>query len=666
MLLKNCVGTSAQKSNGVAVIQTKEAASYLAAFLLSNPKLVAIDTETEGIDPKSQSPVKTGKIVCWSLAYKTKVGVLRYFLWWKDEIVKPFIPWFESHKHKKTGHNILNFDRHVINNMGVTINGISSDTLFKAKYYKTDKNFSVSLKSLMTKFLGYESNSFGSLFSVPKKGEIVTRTKIGKSNRKLNGKKIPTVLGYYATKVSFKTKEFIKLSDIPELYPDKLQALYDYASLDAKACLELEFELDKLLPNDHKFYGVWFDSLLAWSDMAARGIQIDTSEIDRAKKGAEESLVKAESKLPKEINFSSPKQLAELLYVKKNYPIPSIVGGLKSIRKNFEKKPSTSAASLHWIMDKVPESRELLKNILELRDCKADIAKCKSYYKFLVNNRVYPISKASTDTGRLAVSNPAIQQVNSADRDKFKLRKAFIAKKNHKLVVADFSQLELYILAHYMIKWFKDTRLKDALLSSDVHSFIAKLAWPHLDKYEGNLKKHGKEIKAYRDKVKNIVYGIIYGKTASGLGLSIKQNKIPIGKKKAQELINVVESAIGFKKYSNKVISYAHQHGCVHTIGGRTRPLSNIHYKELQSSEERKALNTPIQGGAADIVAACAVDLKFPLVMQIHDELVLEVKAEEAQEAEKHLVRVMQKRRFNLAIGLKADSCICSNWSEAK
>lgn len=663
MKITNLVGKGEQTKTGVFVMDTPFLRELLLNYLLTYRPLTAIDTETVGVNPREETAVGKGRIVCWSLAFQSGDDVYRFFLWWDNSLNE----WLEDETCPKIGYNFYTFDKFVFRNMGVEVRGVVSDTLAKARLWKSNKMFNVGLKSMMKLLLGYHDEKFSKLFSRPTPGKIETRKKLGKSYRKLNGVKIPTVLGLESQKVSFKTQQLIPLDTILKNYPDRLTRLYDYASLDAKANLEVELSIrDKIPP----MYSFWHEGLETWSEMMGRGIAVDVPRIKRTITQAENLAEKELSKLnswKEGINWSSPKQLSEFLYGFKNFPIPPVMGGIKALKKNWERKPSTSEASLLWLEGNVNDKN--LSSIITYRNRLADIAKLKSYLKHERNGRVYPSSSPSTDTGRLAVKKPALQQVNANDKDVLGIRKCFISSPGHVLVVADYSQLELYVLAHFMISWFSDYRLYEALTSSDVHSHIARLAWPFLEKYPGNLKQYGEKIKKYRDNVKSIVYGMIYGKSASGLGISIKdESGMAIGKEKAQEFLDLITSALGFDRYVWKVVFDCRQKGYVETISGRRRYLPGINSNDRYeaSSCERQAMNTPVQGSAAGIVTMAASRLRMPLVLQVHDELILEVPEDKVNFAKEHLIECMEKPMFDLQVELKAECSTGKTWAEAK
>lgn len=233
---EQCAGNEQQRRNGIEVINTEAKAKKLAEFLASFSGVVAIDSETVGVDPRKESPVGRGRIVCWSLSFRLDDEVFRYFIWW--DVSAPLYPWLRGAS-PKVGHNIWTFDRHVFYNMGIDLGGIVGCTARMARVWRTDKRFSVGLKSLMLYLFGYELGSMDDLFSRPKPLKITTRDKISNSWRKMNGIKIPTMLGLEYQDFSLKMRELIPLDEIPTLYPSRLVNLYDYASLDAKACLEL-------------------------------------------------------------------------------------------------------------------------------------------------------------------------------------------------------------------------------------------------------------------------------------------------------------------------------------------------------------------------------------------------------------------------------------------
>lgn len=209
---------------------------------ITTTEITGIDTETSGVNPKSESPVGRGRVICWSLATEQA----RYFLWAKD--LDYFKIWLQSERHKKVGHNVFAFDRHMFNNHGIKLNGVIGDTMRMARFWRSDKRFKTGLKSLMEKLFGYKIGDYKDLFSCPSfTGKINTREELGKSTRKVGEVKVPTILGTESWIVSWVKRELIPLDEIRTHYPERLATLYDYATLDAKATREIYFELVKRL-----------------------------------------------------------------------------------------------------------------------------------------------------------------------------------------------------------------------------------------------------------------------------------------------------------------------------------------------------------------------------------------------------------------------------------
>lgn len=217
-------------SGNLEVIDTKEKAAELLLALMSGlGETFGFDTETVDIDPRKQSPVGNGRVVCWSLAYDET----RYFIW--HDYLRMFKPFFESSNHFKVGHNIYGFDKHILGNHGIQLNGIAADTMHLSRLLYNSKERSHGLKDLARNWLSLEQPSYKSLFSRPTHSkETVKREKIGKSVR--NG--IPTVLGLEWCTVG-SASELIPLNELARDYPQRLEALYEYASLDAYITLKL-------------------------------------------------------------------------------------------------------------------------------------------------------------------------------------------------------------------------------------------------------------------------------------------------------------------------------------------------------------------------------------------------------------------------------------------
>lgn len=223
--------------------------------LMNYSGVVGLDTETEGINPKKEAPAcGKGRIVCWSVSTSFYP---RVFLWGKDlHVLKP---WLASADHKKCGHNIYGFDKHMFANHDITLRGIESDTLRLSRLLYCSKERSHGLKALALHQLGIAQPSFASLFMRPahrmefvqegrkKKGVFIPMQYV-ETKRKVGDKKgVPTILATGERGKFGKALEFIPLSQIPTDYPDRLEALYDYATLDADITRQLHYKLKEQL-----------------------------------------------------------------------------------------------------------------------------------------------------------------------------------------------------------------------------------------------------------------------------------------------------------------------------------------------------------------------------------------------------------------------------------
>lgn len=433
----------------------------------------------------------------------------------------------------------------------------------------------------------------------------------------------------------------------------------------------------------------WQPSLYCLNEAERNGITIDSAHCVR---GAELANVDAERErgllaqyAPEVDNWRSPKQLAEFLYEHKGFEIPPVCGTRKAIKRNFENKPVTDEMGITYLADNAQSAsdRDGLLTLLRYR-------KAVKYAQYLLDlpthrdkhGRIHCVLAPDTDTGRLSARNPALQQIPKSDP--YGIRRAFVAAPGHVLLVADYSQLEIYVLAHFLIELFDDYSLAYALESGDVHSWVARECWR-----EETSRLTDAELKEskYRSDVKSVIYGLNYGKTDAGLGVAIRDSSgVGIGTRAARELRERIYTALGgVTRYQDRVQQDAIRDGFVSTLLGRRRPLP-----EAKSSDEyrqraalRKALNTPIQGSAADIVtgamlACCTIpwhpfynkalgDLNARFLLQIHDELIYEVLARHAEEALDLLVRGMVNPVLpgvKLRVPLRVDAHSRERWQE--
>ncbi len=361
-----------------------------------------------------------------------------------------------------------------------------------------------------------------------------------------------------------------------------------------------------------------------------------------------------------EINYSSDKQVSEFLYDYKNLPIPPYMGSGQAVKLNREQKPSTSSVSLDWLAkhpDTSPNDREGIRQLMGRSKSVKMSQFLEALPRLARNGRIHTQLGPNTETGRLSSSKPNLQNIPKRN-DRYQIRKAFVASPGHKLVVIDYSQLELYILAHYLISRYNDHSLAHDLTEGDVHENTALRCF-------GDL--------ARRDDAKAVNYGIMYGKTGVGLGASLTdEHGVRIGKEAGQQIIDdYLDGYIGIRKFMADCITEGKATNKITTLLGRHRDL-NWTYK---NSTERKCANTRIQGSAADIVTTamirCFYDdelnaLGTRMLLQVHDELMFEVPTENAEQCLARASTLMANpfRNFEMKLPLVVDGKIADNWLE--
>lgn len=349
-------------------------------------------------------------------------------------------------------------------------------------------------------------------------------------------------------------------------------------------------------------------------------------------------------------NLDSPKQLSEVLFVRLKLP---------SVRKT-KTGLSTDAAVLEELSAKHP----LPAKIVEYRS----LAKLKQTYvdslPALVNPRTGRLhtsyNQAVAATGRLSSSNPNLQNIPVRTEEGRQIRRAFVAAEGKRLVVADYSQIELRILAHMSRD---ETLLRTFREGGDIHARTAA------EIFQVPL---GRVTPEMRRKAKEVNFGIIYGMSAHGLAQRVK---IPQTEAKMY-IERYFATYTGVRSFLDGLLAEARKKGYVETLFGRRRPLPDLNSKNgmLRAAAERMAVNTPLQGTAADLIKIAMIRLHARLAkdgfrgritMQVHDELVAEAPIEEADRLAAAMREEMEGAR-RLDVALKADVASGSNWAEAK
>lgn len=717
------------------VIDSRAKLAKLKAYLHSIDDVVGVDCETVGVDPRKETPVGSGRIACWSLAVATSPVTLGFFLpnWRGYEwILTELTPWLEDHTKPKCGHKIFNFDRHIFWNHGIEIQGIVGDTLCMSRLQASTNKVNHSLKHLMQHYLGIEPvGEFKDLFSVPTQ----INPKVYKTTRVTNIKNYPdangnkrypgyadtfrslTCEGEWDT-ISWAVREPVPLDEVPEKFPKWLPTLVDYSTLDAVATVELYHllaaKLSVMAPKGVTQLDInndwWNPALYVLNEAERNGWLIDP---EACRAGADRYALEAEEGLRNlyrwtgndQINYNSYPQLQWLLYGRglkevsgnliegKGFQVPMYRGNLKAITRTKPGEQPTDEGALHNIRKGCSDQSDIdgINALLSYKKAKKYAQYCTKLPEHADDNgRIHCQIAPATDTGRLSASRPALQQIPG--RDPHGIRDAFIATPGHRLLVLDYSQLEMYILAHILVSLFGDESLKSDLLSSDCHGMAAKRCWPDelADVPADQIKGHP-EFGHYRDSVKSITYGINYGKSAVGLGAQITdQRGRPIGTAAAQALLDTYMNAYpGIANYQRWVKQYATKHGGVFTLLGRWRPLPEAKHplEWKQARAHRQALNSPIQGSAADIVTMAMLkcntkalpelvdrgyydsmldDYGVRFIMQIHDELVFEVPEAHAELALPRVKYLMENPlpEGTLKVPLKVDGSVNKTWGE--
>jgi DNA polymerase-1 len=587
----------------------------LAAWLkqMEQAELVGFDTETTGLEPMMAQLVGMSFAFGETAAYlplahqypgaPEQIGVQRAL-----ELLKP---WLESAQHRKVGQN-LKFDAHVLANHGVALGGVAHDTLLESYVYEVHERHD--LDSLSQRHLGWTTISYDE------------------------------VTGKGASRISFSAVEIGRATEYAAEDADCALAVHEvlYAKLSAQERLK-------------KVYAtIEMPVMPVLLRMERNGVLLDGAKLEAQSHELGKEMLELEQKAyqaaGQPFNLNSPKQIQEILFDKQKLPVK---------KKTPSGQPSTDEDVLAELALEYP----LPKLLLEYRG----LAKLKSTYTDKLPRMVHPetrrvhttYSQAVAVTGRLASNDPNLQNIPIRTPQGRRIREAFVAPKGSKIISADYSQIELRIMAHLSA----DPGLRHAFAHGhDVHSATAaEVFGVPLDKVSPDERRIAK--------VTN--FGLIYGMSAFGLA----QN-LGIERATAQAYIDSYFSRYqGVKRYMDETRDKARAEGYVETVFGRRLWLPEIKSSNpaRRQGAERAAINAPMQGTAADLIklAMIAVQawldrekLKTLLIMQVHDELVLEVPQGELEEA-KEKVRELMQNVAQLDVPLIVDVGVGDNWDQA-
>ncbi|MEO0047801.1 MAG: hypothetical protein RLZZ410_760 [Pseudomonadota bacterium] len=574
--------------------------------------LTCVDTETTGLDALRVSlvgislAVSPGEACYIPLAHTTNEDQLD-----KQWVLSQLKPWLESDEHKKLGQN-LKYDIHIFANEGIALGGVLHDTLLQS--YVLESHRSHDMDSLAQRHLGEKTVTY------------------------------EEVCGKGVHQITFDQVN--------------LETATNYAAEDADITLRLHHAMYPAIAADEKLLKIYRDiempAMHALAVMERNGILIDVPKLAAQAQVVGQRLLDLEKQIHElagqPFNIQSPKQIAEILFGKLELPV-------------VKKTPSGAPSTDEEVLQKLAENFPLPARILDYRS----LAKLQSTYIEKLPRMVNPktgrvhtsYSQAVAVTGRLASSDPNLQNIPVRTEEGRKIREAFIAKPGAVMVSADYSQIELRIMAHIAED---ESLLKAFAAGEDIHKATAAEMF-HVD-----LKDVTSEQRRY---AKVINFGLIYGMSAFGLA-----GNLGIERSAAQQYIDTYFARYpGVADYMAQTRISAKELGYVETVFGRRLWLPEIRSANgmRRQGAERAAINAPMQGTAADLIklAMIAVQtwleqnkLETRMLLQVHDELVLEVPENELELVKKYLPGLMTDVAA-LKVPLLVEVGIGANWEEA-
>ncbi|MEQ9545806.1 MAG: DNA polymerase I [Marinobacter sp.] len=531
----------------------------------------------------------------------------------RDKVLSQLKPLLEDPDAKKLGQN-LKYDKNVLANHGITLEGIAEDTMLES-YVLNSVASRHDMDTLAREYLDEQTITFESI--------------AGKGAKQLTFNQI----------------------DLEKAGP--------YAAEDADITLRLHQVLRPKLAETGKLESVYeaidLPLVPVLSRMEQRGAMISASTLKQHSQELAERMAELEKEAHEEagetFNLGSPKQLQAIFYDKMGLPV---------IKKTPKGAPSTAEP----VLQELAHEHALPRLILEHRS----LSKLKSTYTDtlpeLIHHRTGRIHtsyhQAVAATGRLSSSEPNLQNIPIRSEQGRRIRQAFVAPKGYKLVAADYSQIELRIMAHLS----GDKGLLAAFEhGEDIHkATAAEVFGVSLGDVTGDQRRSAKAIN----------FGLIYGMSAFGLA-----RQLDVGRNVAQEYIDrYFERYPGVLKYMDSIRKQAHDDGYVETLFGRRLylPEINARNKQMQQAAERTAINAPMQGTAADIIKRAMIEVEnwllnnhaddARMIMQVHDELILEVKEGAVAKICKGLEDRMSAAA-SLNVPLLVEAGVGNNWDEA-
>jgi len=600
-----------------AAYETITSKKQLSAWLskLKKADYFAFDSETTSLDYMQANivglsfAVAAGDAAYLPLAHDYEGASKQLDLAESLEALKPLL---ENAKYKKLGQN-LKYDMSVLARYNIHMQGIAYDTMLES-YVIDSVGSRHDMDSLALKYLQHNTIHFEDIAGS------------GKAQKTFN-----------------------------EIDIDKAA---EYAAEDADVTLRLHQALWPKLQSEPELLSVFNEIemplLPVLSRIERNGVLIDKKMLDKQSKRLAKSMLELEQQAyelaGEEFNLSSPKQIQTILYDKLKLPV---------LKKTPKKQPSTAEA----VLQELALDFALPKVIMEHRG----LSKLKSTYTDKLPLQIDPDSgrvhtsyhQAVASTGRLSSTDPNLQNIPIRNEEGRRIRRAFVAASGYKIVAADYSQIELRIMAHIS----QDKNLLKAFMDdADIHSATAA------EVFGLGIAQVSQE---QRRRAKAINFGLIYGMSAFGLA-----RQLGISRGEAQEYVDLYfERYPGVKRFMDETRIHAHDSGFVKTVFGRRLYLPDINHSAAQRRQyaERTAINAPMQGTAADIIKKAMIKtdqwineskLDVRMIMQVHDELVFEIKESQVEKAKKNIVQCMESVA-TLDVPLKVDLGVGDNWDEA-
>lgn len=576
--------------------------------------LTAIDTETTSLDAQVAELVGISLSVepgygCYIPLAHAYAGVPAQLE--RAVVLERLRPWLEDSRHAKVGQN-LKYDMHVLENYGIRLAGVEHDTLLQS--YVLEAHRSHDMDSLARRHLGRETIPY------------------------------EAVAGKGASQIGFDQVS--------------LEQAAEYAAEDAEVTMHLHRTMHPAIAADPQLDRIYREieipSMRVLQKIERHGVLIDAALLATQSDELGRELMQLEARAHEAagqpFNLNSPKQLGEILFDRLGLPV---------VKKTASGAPSTDEE----VLTKLAEDYPLPKLVLDWRG----IAKLKSTYTDKLPRMVNPrtgrvhtsYSQAVAVTGRLASSDPNLQNIPVRTAQGRRIREAFIAPAGSQIMSADYSQIELRIMAHIS----GDERLVAAFeQGSDVHrATAAEIFGVPADEVDAEQRRTAKVIN----------FGLIYGMSAFGLAANLG-----IGRDAAKNYIDRYFARYArVKDYMDQTRELARSQGYVETVFGRRLWLAEINSPNgpRRQAAERAAINAPMQGTAADLIKLSMVavqdwlerdKMRSALIMQVHDELVLEVPDDELETVRTHLARLMTSVA-TLSVPLEVEVGVGINWEKA-